>query len=230
MNKQVKETKDLVTEIVCIIDKSGSMHSIKSDAIGGFNTFIEEQKKLEGKANVSLVLFNTEYSPAYYNKPLNEVEALNESTFQPVGGTALLDAIGRTLNELMTKEGTEIAPDKYLVVILTDGEENSSREYTNEAIKKIIEDLRAKGNWEFVYLGANQDAFSVAGGMGISVSNSMNFTADSEDTKILYRKMSKMSASYRTSAMYSDTSNIMAQASLEVDKEIAMEKEAKDKK
>ena len=223
MNKQVKETKDLVTEIVCIIDKSGSMHSIKNDAIGGFNTFIEEQKKLEGKANVSLVLFNTEYSPVYYNKPLNEVESLNEKTFQPVGGTALLDAIGRTLNELMTKEGSEIAPDKYLVVILTDGEENSSREYTNEAIKKIIEDLRAKGNWEFAYLGANQDAFSVAGGMGISVSNSMNFTADSKDTQILYRKMSKMSASYRSSAMYSDTSNIMAQASLEVDKEIEEE-------
>ena len=209
MNKQVKETKDLVTEIVCIIDKSGSMHSIKNDAIGGFNTFIEEQKKLEGKVNVSLVLFNTEYSPVYYNKPLNDVEALNESTFKPVGGTALLDAIGRTLNELMTKEGSEIAPDKYLVVILTDGEENSSREYTNEAIKKIIEDLRAKGNWEFVYLGANQDAFRVAGGMGISVSNSMNFIADSEDTKILYRKMSKMSASYRSSALYSDTSNII---------------------
>ena len=209
MNKQVKETKDLVTEIVCIIDKSGSMHSIKNDAIGGFNTFIGEQKKLEGKANVSLVLFNTEYSPVYYNKPLNDVEALNESTFKPVGGTALLDAIGRTLNELMTKEGSEIAPDKYLVVILTDGEENSSREYTNEAIKKIIEDLRAKGNWEFVYLGANQDAFRVAGGMGISVSNSMNFIADSEDTKILYRKMSKMSASYRSSALYSDTSNII---------------------
>ena len=209
MNKQVKETKDLVTEIVCIIDKSGSMHSIKNDAIGGFNTFIGEQKKLEGKANVSLVLFNTEYSPVYYNKPLNDVEALNESTFKPVGGTALLDAIGRTLNELMTKEGSEIAPDKYLVVILTDGEENSSREYTNEAIKKIIEDLRTKGNWEFVYLGANQDAFRVAGGMGISVSNSMNFIADSEDTKILYRKMSKMSASYRSSALYSDTSNII---------------------
>ena len=104
MNKQVKETKDLVTEIVCIIDKSGSMHSIKNDAIGGFNTFIEEQRKLEGKVNVSLVLFNTEYSPVYYNKPLNDVEALNESTFKPVGGTALLDAIGRTLNELMTKE------------------------------------------------------------------------------------------------------------------------------
>ena len=209
MNKQVKETKDLVTEIVCIIDKSGSMHSIKNDAIGGFNTFIGEQKKLEGKANVSLVLFNTEYSPVYYNKPLNDVEALNESTFKPAGGTALLDAIGRTLNELMTKEGSEIAPDKYLVVILTDGEENSSREYTNEAIKKIIEDLRTKGNWEFVYLGANQDAFRVAGGMGISVSNSMNFIADSEDTKILYRKMSKMSASYRSSALYSDTSNII---------------------
>ena len=156
MNKQVKETKDLVTEIVCIIDKSGSMHSIKNDAIGGFNTFIGEQKKLEGKANVSLVLFNTEYSPVYYNKPLNDVEALNESTFKPVGGTALLDAIGRTLNELMTKEGSEIAPDKYFVVILTDGEENSSREYTNEAIKKIIEDLRTKGNWEFVYLGATK--------------------------------------------------------------------------
>ena len=228
MNKQVKETKDLVTEIVCIIDKSGSMHTIKNDAIGGFNTFIEEQKKLEGKANASLILFNTEYSPVYYNKPLGDVDPLNEKTFQPSGGTALLDAIGRTLNELMTKEGTEIAPDKYLVVILTDGEENSSREYTNEAIKKIIEDLRAKGNWEFVYLGANQDAFSVAGGMGISVSNSMNFTADSEDTKILYRKMSKMSASYRSSAMYSDTSNIMAQASLEVDEEIKKEKNSKN--
>jgi hypothetical protein len=124
----------------------------------------------------------------------------------------------------MTKEGSEIAPDKYLVVIITDGEENSSKEYSNDAIRKIIEDLRSKGNWEFVYLGANQDSFSVAGAMGISVSNSMDFTADSENTKILYKKMSKMSASYRAASLSDDTSDVMARASFEVDQEIANEK------
>lgn len=218
------EKKDLTTEIVFIIDSSGSMSTIKKDTIGGFNEFIGEQKKLEGKANASLIFFNSSYLPAYYNKPLNEVEDLNENTFRPSGSTALLDSIGRTLNELMTKEGSEIAPDKYLVVIITDGEENSSKEYSNDAIRKIIEDLRSKGNWEFVYLGANQDSFSVAGAMGISVSNSMDFTADSENTKILYKKMSKMSASYRAASLSDDTSDVMARASFEMDQEIANEK------
>ena len=204
------------------------MQSIKKDAIGGFNSFIDQQKPVPGKAILSLILFNCEYVILYSGKDIKDVEYLNESSYVPNGSTALVDAIGKTLNDRSSTEGKPGSPDKYLVVILTDGEENASREYTSLAISKMIEDLRNKGNWEFIFLAANQDAFSVARGMNISVDNSMNFTADSVSVNTTFRKMSKGSQMYRSSSLSDNTVSVMKSASLEVDKE--MEEEAKNSK
>jgi Mg-chelatase subunit ChlD len=200
------------TEIICILDRSGSMASIKNDAIGGFNTYLAEQQKEEGEATMTLVLFNHSHEVVFKNKPIREVEPLNSSTFVPSGTTALLDAIGTTLNESI-----EETADKHLVVILTDGEENASKEYTGEAVKKITESLRESGKWEFIYLGANQDAFSVASSMGISTSNSLNFAANSEDLQLSYMKINSATKMYRSASTTTYTADILSKANEEIE-------------
>lgn len=189
------------TEIVCIIDRSGSMESIKNDAIGGFNTFLDAQKKVPGTASVSLVLFDNEYLNPIKNQDIKAVEPLTSKTFVPRGGTALLDAIGRTLNEVGARLSTtpeNDRPEKVMVCILTDGQENSSREFTRPKIKEMIEHQRDKYKWEFAFLAANQDAFAEAGSMGISANMTANFTPDAAGTKRAYASLDMMATSYRS--------------------------------
>lgn len=186
------------TEIACIIDRSGSMASIKDDAIGGFNTFLEEQKKLNGTASMTLVLFDDQYEMIYDNIDLEKVENLTDKTFQPRGYTALLDAIGKTINNLeerLSKQEFEFPP-KVIICILTDGAENRSKEFNNEQIKELIENKR-KQRWEFIFLAANQDAFSTAARYGISQNMTMNFAADAIGTRSAYTTMSTMVSQYR---------------------------------
>lgn len=188
-------------EIVCILDRSGSMQSIATDAIGGFNTFIEEQKKVPGTASVSLVLFDNEYLNIYENKAINEVEKLTSDVFIPRGMTALLDAVGRTINsvgERLSNTPEEDRPEKVMVCILTDGLENASKEFTKDKIKEMITHQREKYNWQFAYLGANVDAFAEAGEMGISQVYTASFLASEEGTRNAYGTLNKMSSSYRT--------------------------------
>jgi uncharacterized protein YegL len=188
-------------EIICILDRSGSMQSIASDAIGGFNTFIEEQKKVPGTASVSLVLFDNEYLKIYENKNLNEVETLTAETFIPRGMTALLDAVGRTINtvgERLSQTPEEDRPEKVMVCILTDGLENASTEFTKNKIKEMITHQREKYSWEFAFLGANQDAFAEAGAIGISQVYTASFLSTEEGTRKAYGHLNKMSSSYRT--------------------------------
>jgi len=188
-------------EIICVLDRSGSMTSIASDAIGGFNTFIEDQKKVPGTASVSLVLFDHEYLNIYENKNINEVEELTDKTFVPRGMTALLDAVGRTINavgERLSKTLEEDRPEKVMVCILTDGFENQSKEFTKDKIKEMITHQREKYSWEFSYLGANADSFAEAGSMGISQIYTANFVSTGEGIQTAYKSMSKMSSSYRT--------------------------------
>jgi len=166
-----------LTEIVIVLDRSGSMQGCKEQAESGLNKFIEEQRTQPGEANLTLVQFDTEYEFVHTGKPIKEVPKF---TLAPRGGTALFDAIGRAINE--TGERLRLMdeskrPGLVVFVILTDGEENSSREYTQDKIKEMISHQRDVYKWMFTFLGANQDAFKTAGAFGINRGSTANFAA-----------------------------------------------------
>jgi Mg-chelatase subunit ChlD len=152
---------------IFILDRSGSMQMCRDDTIGGFNSLVNDQKSLGG--TMTLVQFDHEYLVSYESTPVNDVLPLNNETFQPRGSTALLDAIGKTLKLYADKPVAT-------VVILTDGQENASTEYTKAHIKDLI-DQKTKDGWTFMYIGANQDAFAEAGSMGIAPGCTMNYDA-----------------------------------------------------
>jgi len=216
-----KKTQKLPsTDIVFIVDMSGSMQHLKEDTIGGYNSFIEEQKKVEGECFVSLIMFDNVIEKPYIHVPLQDVPELTGQVYKPRGSTALLDAIGITINEC---ESLEKQPDRFLVVIMTDGEENASREFTNESIKKIIETSRESKRYEFIFLGANIDSFSTARSFGMSMDNSMNYISSSEGTRGVMGTAGLASSMYRRSAKNFDNSKVLKSA-------IAKEKEDKESK
>lgn len=164
-----------LTELCVLVDRSGSMSVCQEQAQAGLNKFIEEQKSLSGEANLTLVLFDTEYEFLYKGTPIKDVLQV---ALVPRGGTALLDAIGRAINETgerLSKMDEKDRPGLVVFVILTDGEENSSKEFTAEKIKEMIEHQKNVYKWVFTYLGANQDAFKVAAKYGIGAASSANF-------------------------------------------------------
>lgn len=163
---------------VVILDRSGSMETCRDDTIGGFNAFLREQQAEGG--TLSLIQFDHEYQVVYPATPIGAVQPLTTQTFVPRGGTALLDAIGKTIKDIA--DGT-----KPTVVILTDGQENSSKEYTKAHIKDLIEQ-KTKDGWTFVYLGANQDAFAEAGSLGIAPACTVNY--DPRRTPQAFRALS----------------------------------------
>ena len=157
-----------LTDITMVIDRSGSMQSIQSDAEGGINSFIEQQKQEPGEANVTLVQFDTDYEFVHSGVPIKRVPAFK---LVPRGSTALLDAVGRAINEtgarLAAMEEAQ-RPGLVVFVIVTDGEENSSREFTLDQIRKMVEHQQSAYKWQFTFLAANQDAFAAGGSMGIA--------------------------------------------------------------
>jgi hypothetical protein len=153
---------------VFLLDRSGSMESCWDDTIGGYNALIKEQAAFGG--TMTLVQFDHEYIVTYENKPIGEVEPLTRETYTPRGATALLDAIGQAIKE--SKGGASTT-----FIILTDGMENASKKYTKAHIKDLIFE-RQKDGWQFLYLGANQDAFAEAGSMGIAPTCTMNYDAN----------------------------------------------------
>jgi hypothetical protein len=174
--------KENLTEIIVVLDKSGSMNSIKQDAIGGFNSFLKTQKELPGEALFTLVLFDTEYDMVYNGTPISLVQELNDNTYVPGGCTALLDAIGRTIDTVharLSALAETQRPGKVIFAILTDGEENSSKEYSRSVVFDKITHYKEQNNWEFIFLAANQDAITEGVSIGISPSHTLNFTADS---------------------------------------------------
>ena len=183
------------TEIIILTDSSGSMASIKSDAEGGVNNFIREQKAIEGEARVTNVLFNTITQTLYKGTPIDQVH--ENFAIAPCGGTALLDAIGSTLEEQAKRIHDEKWADIVIFVIVTDGEENASRKYEQSQIKQMIEHAQGNG-WTFIFLAANQDAFKVGGSFGIQASNRHNFSADSQGTLRAYATISASTTSLRT--------------------------------
>jgi hypothetical protein len=177
--------KNLV-EIVCVIDRSGSMEAIKSDAIGGFNKFLDAQKKLPGEAKMTLVLFNHDYGVIQSGVDIQNTSLFNEKTYVPAGTTALLDAVGRTIDDTGKRlaDTPEVnRPEKVIFAILTDGLENASKDYAREKIRGMIKHQREKYGWEFIYLAANQDAFAEAEKLSIDPNMAYNFAADSDGIK-----------------------------------------------
>lgn len=163
------------TEIVCVIDESGSMGSLQQQTIDGFNKFLEEQRRAPGTANLTLVQFNTGWRTPIKSTSVNLVPQLDRNAYRPTGGTALLDALGHAMetigNVVSGVQGADV-----VFVIITDGQENSSTDYKRGQIKEMIEEREAKG-WKFIYLGANQDAFAEAGAMGVAQTLTANYTA-----------------------------------------------------
>ena len=178
-----------LTEIVFILDRSGSMSGLEKDTIGGFNSTIEKQKQEEGEAFVSTVLFDTEMEVLHDRVPLASVAPLTEKEYYARGCTALLDAIGGAIHHIGNVHKyarEEDRPEKTIFVITTDGYENSSHKYTAERIKQMIERQKDKYGWEFIFLGANIDAIETARNFGISEDRAANYVNDGEGIKTMY--------------------------------------------
>ncbi len=168
------------THIVVLLDRSGSMESIKAETISGFNFFLNEQKKGGANASLTLVQFDTQATEVVHeNRLINSIPELSGDTYQPRGGTPLLDALGETIistGRTLAVIPEENRPDKVVFVIITDGQENSSHKLNKTQVKEMTEHQTNVYKWQFIYLGANQDAFAEAGSMGIAMGNAANFT------------------------------------------------------
>ena len=159
-----------LADITIVVDKSGSMHSVRSDAEGGINSFLSDQAKQDGSANITLVEFSTDWRFVYHATP---VSSSMRYTLSPSGGTALLDAVGNAINDTgrrLAAMKEKDRPGVVTFVIVTDGQENSSKEFTRAKIKEMIEHQQRVYNWKFMFLGANQDAFAEAASIGIDLS------------------------------------------------------------
>lgn len=182
-----------LTEVVFILDRSGSMGGLESDTIGGFNAMIEKQKKEEGEACISTVLFDDRTEVLYDRVDVKKIEPMNDKQYYVRGCTALLDAIGGAVHHIgnvhkYSRE--EDRPEKTLFIITTDGMENASRHYTYGKVKKMVERQKERYGWEFLFLGANMDAIEVAGRFGIGAERTINFECDAEGTQLNYRVLS----------------------------------------
>ncbi len=174
------------TELVFILDRSGSMRGLETDTIGGFNEMIEKQKKIESPCVVSTVLFDDQFEVLHNRMNLCEIKEMNKNDYYVRGTTALLDAIGRSIQKISTihrKLDTSEKPEKTLFVIITDGMENASKEYDYASIKRMIELEKNDFGWEFIFLGANMDAISVAEQMGIHKTRASNYIPSMLNTR-----------------------------------------------
>lgn len=201
-------TNPNLTEIICIIDRSGSMDTLVEDAIGGFNTFLKEQQKLDvDKCNLTYIQFDDKYELVHECKPVREVPLLTRDTYQPRGLTALLDAVGRTIDDTGKRYAAlpeHQRPGAVIFVILTDGLENVSQKYRASQIKEMVEHQTDRYGWQFVYLGANQDSFAEAGAIGFKSKNIGNFKATGKGIKAAYLNVSHSLGQYRSSKCDSD--------------------------
>lgn len=189
------------TDITFILDRSGSMYKIRDDTIGGFNSFISDQQKEKGEAVVSLYQFDDQYQVDYEAKDLKDVEGLNTNTFVPRGNTALYDALGKTIvktGERLSAINESERPDKVVLVVLTDGQENYSKEYNSKKIAEMIKHQQDFYNWKFMFLGANQDAILAARTIGIAKDYSLTFAADGDGVKSAYGATSEKLKSFRS--------------------------------
>lgn len=199
--------KHNLCDVIIVLDRSGSMQSIRSDTIGGVNQFIEDQKKVPGDCRLTLVQFDDRYEPMLAAVPIREAKPLDQHTYVPRGNTALFGAVGRTIDE----SGARFAnlaeserPEKVIFVIVTDGLENHShvgewsRNYTRDMVKALIDQQQNIWKWQFVFIGAQQDAILSAADIGIAASNAINYTNNPIGTTALYASVSSNVRSFRS--------------------------------
>ena len=189
-----------LTEIVFILDRSGSMRGLEADTIGGFNSMIEKQQEEEGEAFISTVLFDDKSEVLYDRVPIRKVEPMTSKQYYVRGCTALLDAIGKAIHHIGNVHKyarPEDVPEKTLFIITTDGMENASHDYDYNRVKKMVERQKEKYHWEFVFLGANIDAIDVAGRFGVSASRAVRYECDKRGTRKNFLVMSEMISSVR---------------------------------
>lgn len=183
--------KNDLTEVVFILDRSGSMSGLEDDTIGGFNSMLKKQREEEGKANVTTVLFDDEIEMLHKRVDIKEIKNITSKNYYVRGCTALLDAIGYSINFMINvqKNKKEEKAKNVLFIITTDGYENASKEYTYEKVKKMITYEKERYNWQFLFLGANIDAISTARNFGISEEFASNYVSDEVGTQITYEVM-----------------------------------------
>ncbi len=194
--------KENLTELVFILDRSGSMSGLEKDTIGGYNSMLVKQKKESGDAFVTTVLFDDKYELLHDRKDIKHINAITDREYYVRGSTALLDAMGITINNIgkvLVDTNEEERSGKVLFVIITDGMENSSKEFSYEKIKEMVEHQKSKYAWDFMFLGANIDAIMTAGSFGISADMAVNFVSDSAGTQLNYKVVSDAVSSFRKS-------------------------------
>ena len=187
-------------DITVVLDRSVSMRPIRRGAIAGFNTFLEEQKRQPGSAALTLVQFAFDHEFVHRGRPLPEVPPLDERTYSLTYGTALLDAVGRSIEEAdqrLAAMPPERRPGRVVFAVLTDGEENSSRSFTRPHVFEMIRDRREYEGWEFVFLAANQDAIRAGGALGIAPVSSMDFSHTPEGVRQAFSSLSRGTSRYR---------------------------------
>jgi len=189
-----------LTELVFILDKSGSMGGLERDTIGGYNSMLEKQKAVPGECLITTVLFDNDYELLHDKIDIRAVSPITEKEYSVGGSTALLDAIGMTIHKIDNAQrhtADDYRAEKIMFVIITDGEENSSREYSAEKVKAQIQRQKEKYGWEFIFLGANIDAVETAGRFGIAPDRAQNYHADSQGVELNFCVMSDAVATFR---------------------------------
>jgi uncharacterized protein YegL len=212
------------TELVFIVDRSGSMSGLERDTIGGYNSLLDKQRLEEGSAIVTTVLFDDKFELLHDRMDIHAISPISEKDYFVRGSTALLDAIGKTINKIGNVQKhtkPEMRADKVLVIITTDGMENSSVEYSYDRVKMMIERQKNMYGWEFIFLGANIDALATAHRFGIDSSRATNYRADSQGTHLNYATLNKTVSKFRSEAIIDDDWKA------EIDKDF---KEREDKK
>lgn len=192
--------KSDLTEIVFILDRSGSMSGLEGDTIGGYNSFLKTQREVEGEAKVTTVLFDDKYMKLHDRVDINNVNPITEKEYFARGTTALLDAVGKTIIDIgvnLRDTPEEEIPSKVIFVIITDGHENASKEFTYKKVKEMISHQQSKYSWEFIFLGANIDAVKEAGNLGIRASRAANYMADAQGTGVVYSSLADNVVSFR---------------------------------
>ena len=195
--------KNNITELVFILDRSGSMAGLESDTIGGFNAMIEKQKKQDGECYVSTVLFDNESEVLHDRVKLSEIRPMTDRDYTVRGCTALIDALGGAIHHIGNVHKyarPEDVPENTMFIITTDGMENASHRYTSDRVKAMIERQKEKYGWEFLFIGANIDAVETAARYGIGRDRAVNYNADKEGTSIVYESVANVVCNVRANA------------------------------
>ena len=192
--------KKNLTELVFILDKSGSMSGLEKDTIGGFNSMLDQQRKVDGECVITTVLFDNRYELLHDRIDIRAVQPITGKEYFVGGSTALLDAIGKTIHKIGTVQkntAEDYRAEKVMFVIITDGEENASRYFSSAQIRQMIQRQKERYGWEFIFLGANIDAVETAGRFGIDADRAVDYVPDGEGTELNFRMMSETVATFR---------------------------------